>query len=163
MKSHNEITQWIDNNYKNPQKHPVCIFKYVGVAIVVLVAITASAGLLSYYAQFQISIDVQGIILVDDMEQPTIIDSFQGMAGTTTIVNHTFENLHDTIILNITLVTVSIDEGLNVTFGNTPLSDNNFSISPLSNETIQFKYHIHPYADPSENLTCVIEARYNDT
>lgn len=130
---------------------------FVGLVASCLIIGIASAGLLSYFALIDITIDVDPSILINDEPAPYEgYFSFNGMAGNITSYIYNATNLRDDAIYILNF-SVNADEGLNIRFLNDTLDEiQNITVNPLETVNFTVETEIDFLADPEQDLTAYI-------
>lgn len=158
-KSVDKLQQKANQKYQRRSK------KRLTALIIVMVALggIVTAGLINYYASITSQITVEGVILIDGQEFPSISDELNMTVGSNETVNHTIQNLHDELTYNLSFDVTNVTEGLEVTilYLDNPIT----YVEVGSNTTITFavRYHILPEADPNDTYESSIYVRYENS
>ena len=126
-----------------------------GLVVLFVSAMVATAGIVNWYAQISPTIDVQGVIYIDGEEFPAIVDVVNTTVGSTVIISHTIENIHDALTYNLSFnFENNATTGLIVSIWYLGSEASFVEVAPETLITFSIHYEVLPNADPREAYTC---------
>jgi len=162
-----DIEVWVDAGFKTPKRKGRGVkrktLSLIGVILVGALVLTASAGLLQYFARIESSLTVTGVITINGQEAPYIFtDDSPCQPGSSVTDTYRIENAHDTLTYNLSFSVLDCAEGLTITFPDANESTNWFWVQPLGHIDMNITYTLAPNFDPSSDANSTIELVFND-
>ena len=149
-----EIEKYIDDleeEEETPKESKRISKKFASsILLVVMISFTliASAGLISWYAQINVTINASPAILVDGLESPVIQDKLDLMCGETKNITHNVTNLNVNYTYVLGFETSNVTEGLNISFIVDDIESTNITIDANSTKDFTINYFVMPNAEP---------------